>query len=464
MEDRLAAGWQKVKEGTNLETGEVVTEEEAAPAEETPAVEAAPAEVVPGAEETPDTPPADETTEEFALDDGEVVGPKQFNDWLTEHPEAKSALDASPELKNKVYGALRRDAENREIRQFIPDVETAKTVTQAAATFQNIDNKFLAAANDPAKGPVEFLNTWVQEALIIGDDGKPKVGADGKYEVHPSLPAIFNHIFSNKRDVLAKEVAATGQLPAEVTPFFDNLATYAESKGDERLQAALDILRERLAPGSQAEGEVPDALKPQAAALSERERKIAEQEQAHAREVRQQQEAAHTQSIERAETKAAESVKGQLKPLFAKSGLSEFEQQAALERIGEEVDAKLADNRLYQSIYDSILQQPASEEREKRLTKHMLTYTNEILGPVASKVIRDAKGGAVQRQADKQTRVETQKAVSRTDPRGASVSVAQPANLGPKETIAAIKAEHPDWDTSQVLTESWKRANAPKKA
>jgi hypothetical protein len=163
-------------------------------------------------------------------------------------------------------------------------------------------------------------------------------------------------------------------------------------------------------------------------------------------------------------------VQNQLKPLFVKAALSDFEKDAVLERIGEMVDTKLAGNQLYQSLYDSILKMPAGEAREKALTKHMLLYTNEILGPIAAEVIRKAKAGTLSRQDATQSKVDEQKRTSAADPRGTPTSATRTAQVStPKDLrnqiITEYKAAHggDEPDTEYVIAESWKRTQAAAK-
>lgn len=424
VEQRLSQGWQKqfgeeAAEGEGEEEPPEIGEGEAEEGETDQALEGVEGEEAGEGEDTPEGEAEAEAAPEFTLDDGEPVGPVQFADFLKANPEAQKALDANPELKNKVFGALRRDEENRALREIVPDVETARAVTGAAATYQNFDNRFLGATTP--EGAQKFLEYWVKEAMYTDDQGQP-ILKDGKYQFHPALTYTFDHIYNNKISALKQQ---------------------AEKSGNERLQAALDVLMEETSPTSTAQGEIPEELRAHADALTERERALTAKEQASAREEAERQQVANQQSIDRAETKAAESVQGLLKPLFAKASLSEFEQNAALQKIGELVDESLGANSLYQAMYDSILQREPGEAREKALTAHMLKFTNEILGKIATKVVREAKGGALTRQPAKQSQVDAQRRTSKTDPKGASVGTTRTAaTTDPAQLRATIVNEY----------------------
>lgn len=480
IEERISSGWKDIQERTNLEEG-TVDDPEAAPPVPDPA--APPAEV---SEEVVNPlevkPPDDVADDEFKLnleEDTPAPDPAEFATKMT--PEQKAFFDAHPDLKGQVFGALRRDAENREIRQIIPDVETARTVTKAAGAWQTIDNHFLAAAESP-EGPAKFLDHWVREALETDDAGKPIIGEDGKYVIHPSLPKILDHINNNKIKIWADAVGKQGTLPQEFAPIVDALSKFAELKGDERLQAAVDVFREVMTPSSPAEGEIPDNLKPFVTSLKAKEKALNDERAALDRQQREGQEAKHFESIERAETAAATSVSTQLKAKLSSSGLTEKMQGWALKEIGESIDAAFGFKNedgswsegsdpkaaLFQSRYDSICQQPPGEAREKALRKHIQTYTNEIIGPIYSSVVKDAIKPRVDAQAERANKVDKQTQTSKLEPQGTSAAPSTPSAQGQtdKQLLDQVKAdyraahngEEPDRD--YVIKEGWKRRSA----
>jgi hypothetical protein len=481
MGDRLAQGWDKAKAEVaeaNAETpegaapGEVPAE--AAPAAEVPAVEA-PATETPAEVPAEAVVPGDEF--KFDLDDtGDVGDPAAFFNEVKKDPATEKFFNDHPELKNAVAGALRRDNENREIRQYAPTVEAAKQMSEAAATFQTFDNSFLTATTP--EGAQEFLNHWVREAMFLDDKGQP-ILENGQYKLHPALTYVFDHIAGNKMSVWGNEAKSNGHVPQQLAPLLDGLRDFAVLQGDERLQAAANVIREAMTPSSPALDEIPEALKPLADSLKKQQSDLQAEKDASARRTREEQQAAHHQSIDRAETKAATSVRDQLKPRLANSGLTAFEQTSALREIGEAIDSAFghkgedgkwtagahASARMFQSVYDSISQQPAGEAREKALTKHILTYTNQVLGPITTKVIRAAKNGTLERQPEKQAKVTAQTTASSTDPRGTSVSTPSPQSLSPAQLRAQViddfkkahNGEEPDRE--YVMKEGARRMN-----
>lgn len=487
MSDRLAEGWEKAKAAVPLEEkDETIPETEAttetAETTETPEVEAAPETKTEETAETPETTETPEVTADAVeWDDGDVADPAALANELKNDPAAQKFFEDRPALKGQIFGALRRDKENREIRSYIPDVETAKIVTGAATAFQNIDNKFLGATTP--EGVQGFLNHWIQEAMILDDQGKPIMGADGKYQLHPSLPYIFEHISGNKLKVYADQVGKTGKIPEQLAPIVDALRSFAVTKGDERLQAVADVLKEVMSPSSSGSEEIPDALKPFAEKLQAERADLDKQKRADADRQQREQQAAHLQSIDRAESKAAESVKGQLKQRFESSGLTEFEQASALREIGDQIEAHLGrveadgswtkgshpSSPMFQSLYDSIIKNNApGEAREKKLTKHLLTYTQQILGPITAQVMRAAKKGALDRQAEKKTTVDSQTRVSKVDPRGTSIAASRPQASTPAQMRTQVIADLTkqlgrEPEMSEVMKETWARVNAPKR-
>jgi hypothetical protein len=435
MGDRLAQGWQKAKDSVPLT-------DDAAPAAATPVAEAAPPVEEPAADPaagTADDAPAAEGAaaepvadpDGFTIDDEDAtegMAPADFAKELTSDPAAKAFFDSKPELKNKVFAALRRDAENKELRALIPDVATAKQVRQAATTFQSIDNKFLQATTK--EGAQSFLDTWVREAMYVDDKGQP-IMENGQYKLHPSLPFILDHIFQNKWSTLSEKFSKST---------------------DERLQTAWQIVNEAISPSSSAPTEVPDDLKPLADSLKRQRQESRERE--------------HHQSIDRTVEAAATTVRNQLQPKFAASGLSEFEQQGALREIGSRVDAELEKDGLYNSIYDSILQDDPSPQREKALKAHMLKFTQPIIGRITAQVIREAKGGTLNRQADKAAKVANQTRDSKTEPQGTSITTNTPASqMSPaqlrEDIISKYKAANggAEPEREYVMKEAARRMN-----
>jgi hypothetical protein len=404
MSDRLSQGWEKAKASVPLEEGA----EPAAPGTEGEPAVAAPAEgeaapVTEAVTEGEAEPATAEAAPELEFDDGVSADPVALASELKNDPAAEKFFNDRPDLKGKVFGALRRDAENREIRQYIPDVDTAKLVTQAASTFQNIDNRFLQATTP--EGARSFLESWVREAMIVGEDGKPKTDASGNPELHPALNYVFDHIVNNRLSVLGDK---------------------AKKDQNERLELAVNILRDVLSPSSQVPDDVPDELKPYAETLKAQKAVLDKRESDAARQQRELRETTHQQSVDRTLDKAESSILGQLKPQFAKSGLTKFEEEGVIAKIGKRLDAKLAEHPYYESVYNSILLEPPSAEREAKLLKHVLSYTNPILGKIATEAILEAKEGPLTRQADKQNKVDSQKKASATDPRGSAVTPSSP--------------------------------------
>lgn len=463
MEERLSQGWERAKAAV----AEQLEEEPAAPAPEPVApAEPAPGEPAaePGAEpEAKPAEPAAPAEEEFKFnleDTGEPGTPAGFAEAIKTSPEVQKFFDEHPDLKGQVFGALRRDAENREIRAYIPDLETAKTVSGYAQTFQRLDGAFLKA-EDP-KNVTGFLNEWVKEALIVGDDGKPVVGPDGKYKMHPALTNIFDHIFSNKLSVLKER---------------------AKTSGDERLQTALDILTEATSPSSAAPGEVPDELKPFADSLKAKEKDLNERNEALTRQQRESAETARTQAVERLEDKLGKAITGQLETLFNQAQLSELEQEAAFTKVREGIYEKLGtidatgnwtkgshpSAWLFQQEYDRLASLLPNPDAEKQLSKLILSYTNEVIGPLASGVTRKAKEGTLTRQTAKQTKVAGQQATSKTEPKGASIAPARAQAQTPKQLREQVIKEYKDAhggeepDLNYIHAEMFKRvANAPR--
>lgn len=485
MEDKLGAAWKTAKDSVPLEEpAEPAAPEVAAAPVEEPAAPAA----EPAAAAEPEKPAEAAAPEfELSLDDGDPASPETLFKELKADPAAQKFFEDRPELKNKVMAALRRDTENRELRKIVPDVETAKQMHQGATLYSQFDNHFLKATTP--EGYKGFIDKWVEEAILLGDDGKPDLNADGTYKLHPSLPYIMNQIHSNQAAYALTEFKKSGEMTPQMrdtaTAIADHFLQQATLKGDDRLEAAARIFKGALTPEPSATEEIPEHLKSLADSLKAKETALKESEQAAERQRQETERVAqrteHLKSVERAETAAALAVKTQLKPLLASKGLSEYEQAASIRNIGDALDLALgiqnedgswtkgtAPNAdWFQSQYDSILYRTPSEARELALKKLIVTNTNEILPTILTAEIRTALSGRIDRQATKQTTVEGQKKASQADPRGTSISAASPgqkisnADIE-KEYMAAHDGEKPSLE--YVLGEVMKRNRTPRPA
>ena len=477
LETTLGAAWDKVKaepvEGaapTPAVTDPAVKDPAADPTEEPAAV----------------TAPAEGEEFKFNLDDdGVAASPQQFEEFLAKNLAAKTALDAVPELKAKVFEALLNDEKNRAVISIVPDVETAKALSTSSALLRQFDNRFYGAENPEKVG--DFLDFWAQEAMERGPDGKPLMDANGQYKMHPALGNILNKVNGNYLSYWAnKSIPETGKLPEQITPLLDALRASAVKSGNERLQFAIDALKEEGLPASAtASGEVPAELKPHFDRLNQEKQELKAREDAARRQESDARTAQIRQAIDRVETSVDRSITTQLKQRFASSGLSEFEQDSAMRVVGEEVDKAIGRRNPdgswtagsepwaghFQAEYnrlENLLQRSKDEttakQAETELSKIQLTSINRIIGKIAADVMRRAKAGALNRQQEKQTRIDGQTAISRTDPRGTSITPSSPQPQDAKsvradiikEYAAAHNGEQPS--PEYIMQEAWKRS------
>lgn len=475
---KIADAWSKMP---------AVAEEPAAePATEEPAAEPVVPEPADVAEE-PATEPATEEKPAEAVPVPELVideldgGPKEFMAEVAKDPAAKAFFDAHPEWRNTVNAALRRNADAKKIAEVGIFPQNAPLIAKAAATFQQIDNKFLSVANEDGSfnpdGAKEFLNTWVRGAMYIGEDGKPEMTPDGKYKLHPALTHTLNHIYNNGRQHQLQLLQQSGKLEGPMLEDFHAvlqvLGKTAETSGDERLQQAVAILSEVNPLDSAASGELPPELKPKAEALKAKETALNEREQAAARQQQESRQTAFKTSLDTADSRAAENFQAQVKPLFEKAGLSAFESKGAIKAIGDQLDATLEANGIYmaerQSLERQLKADPSNAKLQGALTQLTLMHGNELLPGIVARVIREAKGGALGRQASKDAKIATQTAASAADPRGTSITPSAPQVLSPRDLGAQIVKEYMDAhggerpSTEYIIAERMKRSQSAKR-
>ena len=463
IESKILAGWQKVK--AESETPAVEKPAEAAPV--TPEPEAA-APVVAEPEAQPEVKVEEKTAaapaDEFKIDASEFedgLAPADFAKAIATDPAVSKFFDGNPAVKGQVFAALRRDAENREIRQLIPDVDTAKVVVGAAGTYQRFDNSFLSAEQDNAQG---FTNHLMTEARMVGEDGKPILDAAGNPTFHPSLGIFLRKTRDDANNWSFAEMEKTGKIPENLSPFLDALQKHATSTGNERVQAAVNALREEAgsAPSSPSDA-LPEELKPYADKL-QRDRAALDKEKSDAARTREESaKVANQQSIDVAEQGAIEALLRTLQPKLTEAGLSKFESDAAWTEIGARIDKALEADPLYGPIYQSILLKAPGAAREAELRKHILKYAGPKAPRILTEVLRLAKSGALERQTAKDTKVEGQRQVSATDPRGTSIAPSSPTAQTPHQMRTEIVKAYQDAHNGEspsmehVFAEEFKR-------
>jgi len=416
-----------------------------------------------GDQPAPDAPVADEPTLDLSLEDTDF-GPKELGEFLKKDAGVEKFFNDHPEVKNRVFAMARRDSETRAIREIAPTVEIAQEMQRGHKLFSDIDGRFLNATTP--EGYKGFMDMWVEQALIVDDKGKPVVGEDGKYKIHPALTSVIENIHSNRNEFLAGEMAKGGKIPPALADSTLKVIDFLSKSQDEGIQEAARIIKEAITPSSSAQDELPAELKPYSDRLDAKAKALKDQEDAQARTLHESEQSARVEALTRADQKAAEVCVGQVKPLLKNAGLSEFEIKSALGIIGDRVDKKLRGIQAYQIARDRLEDGKIDPSREKAITKIALTYTQEILGPIVRDVIRDATQGKLDRQTAKDTRVAEQQNASRTDARGSSVSgsPSQPMTVAQMEDalVKEYKAQHNDEapDRRWITENIWKKMGA----
>ena len=467
----ISEAWERAVASVPIEE-EQRAEEEAAveePAAEVPAAESEEPAAEPAAEPeaVAEQPTAEtEPVPELILEDGDF-GPKELGDFLKKDAAVEKFFNDHPEVKNRVFAMARRDQETRAIREIAPTVELAKEMQRGHSLFSDIDNRFLNATTP--EGFKSFMDMWVEQALMVDDTGQPIKGEDGKYRIHPALTSVIENIHANRNGHLLGEMERTGKIPAPVADSTLKVIDFLSKSADDQVKEAAQILKDRLTPSSSsATGELPDELKPYSESLKKREQELNEREASQQRTRQESEKAAHAEALRQADFKAAEACLAQVNPLLKKAGLTEFEQKAARERIGNLLDQKLRENAMYQTARNRLEAGTLDAARSKELTKLILTYTQELLGPITAGVLREATHGKLARQTETDNRVAEQQNRSRTDPRGTSAgsqtgqpqTTAQIEEALVNEYKAAHNGEMPDrrWVTQKM----WDRMNTGK--
>jgi hypothetical protein len=229
-----------------------IVEEVVAPAEPTEAPE-------PAAEVTPATP----EEEDFQLEPEAIVTPELLSQMVTDNPDFGKLLEVDSKLKGQLYKTAREAAELKPYREIFPDIDSAKAALDHSSTWIDVRETFLGSTT--REGTMASLSKIAElsyehdaDGNVVMQNGKPIIGED--------FFGFVDNVVALDLDHRAQDV--TARLKA------NNYRSEEERTRDQRVNDALQLLREESAAASPALEAQPDALRRKADELDRRERAL----------------------------------------------------------------------------------------------------------------------------------------------------------------------------------------------
>ncbi len=198
--------------------------------------------------------------EDFQLEPETIVTPELLSQMVTDNPEFGKLLESDARLKGQLYKTAREAAELKPYRAIFPDIESAKTAQDYSATWIDVRETFLGSTTRDGTmaslGKIAELS-WERDGdgNVVMQNGKPVIGDD-----------FFGFVTTwwlSISSTAPKDVSA--RLKANVYRSED------ERNRDQRVNDALQLLREESAATSPALEAQPDALRRKAEELDRRE-------------------------------------------------------------------------------------------------------------------------------------------------------------------------------------------------
>jgi hypothetical protein len=379
--------------------------------------------------ESEDDANAEDESAQLDLAEDNVFSPRELNDRINANPVLKQALEADPELRNSMFRNARLAHDANSYRELFPDVESAKYAMENAASFRQIDEMFLNSTTP--QGATQFLQHWAGMSMLRDEQGNPVV-QNGVPQLHPAFHGFLEHINSRQMDFIRQQ---------------------AERTGDQELMDALDVVRERTSASSQPQDhELPPYLRAAAQNLQRREQELNRQQLAQHKAA----EAAFDLSVGK---EAQSKIDSLINPVLEKAALSDFVRQTAREKIDTAILESLNKNRFFQARMAELARYPRSAESRQQRINLIMSHVQSLAGPVVRQVLKEASAPVMARQQERQQKIESQVARSRSEPR----STAGPALAGrqrsPEQLFDQIRSqyvnEHGEEPSAQKLIELW---------
>jgi hypothetical protein len=390
-----------------------------------------------GLTQAPEDQPEDDPAEPQAepgldLEADDVFSPRDLNERINGNPALRQALAGDPALRNAMFRNARLASETGKYKEIFPDVESAQYAARQAAAFREIDDLFLNATNDQGVG--RFLWKWSEMATLRDEQGSP-ILEQGVPKMHPAFESLLNHMRTSDFEFMRKN---------------------AEKDGDQELMAALDIVRERSSPASQARD---DELPPHIRAAAEQIR--ARESELNRRQLEQQHAAQERFNYVVGE-EVTQKIDALIEPALDKAALSDFVRHTARERIDKAILENLGRNRFFQARMAELDRYPLTPEARQQRLNLIMSHVQAVAGPVVRQVLREASQPVMRAQEERKAKIDAQVARTRSEPKSTTSASLTGRSLAPEQLFEQIRndysAQHGEEPSVAKLLELWGQA------
>jgi hypothetical protein len=394
----------------------VVAEPEEAPAEVTPA-------------------PAEE---DFQLELEAIVTPEVLSQMVTENPDFGKLLETDSKLKGQLYKTAREAAELKPYREIFPDIDSAKAALDHSSTWIDVRETFLGSTT--REGTMASLSKIAElsyerdaDGNVVTQNGKPVIGEDFFGFVDNVVALDLEH---RAQDVTARLKA-------------NNYRSEDDRTRDQRVNDALQLLREESAATSPALEAQPDALRRKADELDRRERALNLRQ--HGEKVEERRSFENGLQTE-AQTRIHDGISKIIANVEKQGGVvSPYLKNILPKAIGAKLIRKIQANPALQDQMHTLQRLPIGDASRQRRLAAIDRAVQQYLPEVAREELREAGVQIANASAAKRAKVDAQiDSTKKTEPKGST---------GPAGSGAALMTSSAAFDHAQA---EWQRANPGK--
>jgi hypothetical protein len=375
--------------------------------------------------------------EDFQLEPEAIVTPEVLSQMVKDNAEFGKLLEADPALKGQLYKTAREAAELKPYREIFPDVDSAKAAQAATATWNDVQNTFLASTTK--EGTIATLGKIAELSYERDASGEP-VLVDGQPVIGDDFYGFVDNVVNLDLEHRNSEVEARLK---------SNMYRSEEDRDrDQAVKAALDVLREETAATSPAKEALPESLQRKQEELDRREREL--NQRMHGEKVEER------RSFETGlQQEAQKRINDGILKIIAnveKQGavVSPYLKNILPKAIGAKLLRKIQANPTLQGQMQELQRLPLGDASRQRRLVAIDRAVQQYLPDVAREELREAGVQTATSAAARRAKIDAQiDATKKTEPKGST---------GPAGTGAALSA-HTAFEHAQA---EWQRSNPGK--
>jgi hypothetical protein len=378
------------------------------------------------------------TEEDFQLELEPIVTPEVLSQMVTDNPDFGKLLETDSKLKGQLYKTAREAAELKPYREIFPDIDSAKAALDHSSTWIDVRETFLGSTT--REGTMASLSK-IAELSYERD-------AEGNVVMQNARPVIGEDFFGFVDNVVALDLEHRAQ---DVTARLkaNNYRSEEERTRDQRVNDALQLLREESAATSPALEAQPDALRRKADELDRRERALNLRQ--HGEKVEERRSFENGLQTE-AQTRIHDGI-GKIIANVEKQGgvVSPYLKNILPKAIGAKLIRKIQANPALQDQMHTLQRLPIGDASRQRRLAAIDRAVQQYLPEVAREELREAGVQIANASAAKRAKVDAQiDSTKKTEPKGST---------GPAGSGAALMTSSAAFDHAQA---EWQRANPGK--